>query len=385
MNAGVVHVITGLATGGAEMSLWRLLAGSAELREHASVISLMDRGIVGPRIEALGVRLSCAGMRRGFPGPIAVARTAAALRHIPHGLVQGWMYHGNLAALTLGKRGVPVLWNIRQSFSGFAVERPLTRVVLRACARLSHHTARIVYNSRASANQHEAIGFDRGRRVIIPNGFDTTAFSPTPVARARLRQELGLGDDVVLIGQVGRLHPMKNHTGLLDAAAQIASTRPSVHWVLAGQGVTANELDFPARWPGLQNRVHFLGEVSEVALLMAALDVLCSASSWGEGFPNVVGEAMSCAVPCVVTDVGDSAWVVGDTGVVVPAGNAAALADAMLRLIDLPPAERRLLGSRARARIEAEFSLSGTTRSYTELYREVVAENCSPKSETRRS
>lgn len=373
VTPSVLHVITGLTTGGAETMLWKLLAGSAELRSAASVLSLMGRGTLGPRIEALGVPLACAGMRRGLPGPIAMLRARAVARRTPHQLLQGWMYHANLAALALAAGRVPVLWNIRQSFSGFAVERPLTRMVVRACARVSPRAARIVYNSRASAAQHEAIGFDAARRVIIPNGFDTGSFRPDPGAREALRRMLGLAHTALLVGLVARWHPMKNHAGFLAAGAQLAALVPSAHLVLAGQGVTAEKLGSSLQADGLPTRVHFLGEVSEPQQLMAGLDVLCSASAWGEGFPNVVGEAMASGVPCVVTDVGDSAWLVADTGFVVPPSEVDALASALIRMLGLTSDERRTLGERARSRIESAFALPAVAQRYAELYREVGA------------
>jgi glycosyltransferase involved in cell wall biosynthesis len=111
-----------------------------------------------------------------------------------------------------------------------------------------------------------------------------------------------------------------------------------------------------------------LGQRSDTPALNAALDMAVSASSYGEGFPNVLGEAMACGAPCVTTDVGDSALVVGDAGRVVKPNDPEALADAINDLLSLPASARQQLGAAARARIEAHFSLASVARQYAELY-----------------
>jgi glycosyltransferase involved in cell wall biosynthesis len=122
----------------------------------------------------------------------------------------------------------------------------------------------------------------------------------------------------------------------------------------------------------ISSRVRFLGPRDDIARVMPAFDLLTLTSSYGEGFPNVVGEAMACGVPCVVTDVGDSAALVGDAGDVVPPRQPAALADAWRRLLTEPVHERRARGERARARIMREFSLPAIVRRYEALYERIA-------------
>lgn len=367
-----LHLITGLSTGGAELSLLKLLEGSAELRAGASVVSLRDLGTVGPRLAALGIPVQSAGIRGSLPTPAAVLRLRRLVRAARPALLQGWMYHGNLAALAarrwVGGR-VPLVWNVRHSVYSLAAEKPMTAHLIRLGAALSRRPDRIVYNSRLAATQHEALGYDPSRTIVIPNGFDTERFAPGAQHRSPVRAELGLPPETPLIGLVGRYHPMKDHVTFLRAVARVRRSWPDVHAVMAGTDVTPENPELRALMTslGIGDIVHAVGEVSDTVRLMAALDLLCLSSS-SEGFPNVVGEGMACGVPCVVTDVGDAAWVVGDTGVVVPARDPEALAQGLGSLLASPASTRAELGHRGRRRIKEHFTLSAITRQYADLY-----------------
>jgi glycosyltransferase involved in cell wall biosynthesis len=368
----ILHVITGLNTGGAEMMLLKLLTASRSSIWEPCVISLMKVGAIGKRIAALGVPVVDLGMRRSVQ---SIARSAALIRLTwrfrPH-LIQGWMYHGNLAASLAGicrPQRPPVLWGVRQSLYDITDERRTTAAAIRLGARLSRHPAAIVYNSETSADQHEALGYRADRRVLLPNGFDTDTFRPSPDLRAQLRQELGLDENTVLVGLVARHHPLKDHRSFLHAAGHVARCHRNVHFVLVGHDVTGDkpELSEIIAQEGLQDRVSLLGERSDIESLTAALDIACSASK-AEAFANVIGEAMACGVPCVVTDVGESRRIVADTGVIVPRGDPQALASGILQLVEAGAGVRASLGMAARRRIEAEYSLPVIARRYDELY-----------------
>ena len=375
----VCFVSTGLATGGAETMLLKLLAELSEARIEASVISLRDKGVIGGRIEALGVPVEVLGLGHGRSLISAVWRLRRCLRRLRPNVVQGWMYHGNLAAslatMLAGGRW-PVLWSIRQSLYDLAKEKRGTSAMIRLGARLSRTAPRtIVYNSRVAAAQHEAIGYSPRRRMVIPNGFDTQRFVPDPAARLALRAELGIPPDSIVVGMAARYHPMKNHAGLLRAAGVLRREGRDFHVVLMGAGVEASSAVLAQNIRGnqLDGRVHLLGEREDVPALTAGFDIACLSSSWGEGFPNAVGEAMACGLPLVVTDVGDSAFLVGDTGRVVPRDDPAALATAIAELLDGGLPLRTALGERARQRIVAEFSMDSIAARYAALYRDASA------------
>jgi glycosyltransferase involved in cell wall biosynthesis len=372
----IMHVITGLDTGGAEVMLLKLLEAASGDFEHV-VVSLTDKGALGSRIAELGVPVYSLGLRRSMPNPFRALSVISLARRLRPQIIQGWMPHGNLMASVAGavSRGhVPVLWNIRMSLDDLRAGPWLIATAIRIGSLLSRRPAAIIYNSQNAAMQHEALGYESARRVIVPNGFDCRVFRPDPEARRQVRAQLRLHDETVLIGLIARYHFMKDHPSFLRAAALVAQAHPEAYFVLAGKGVT---------WEGsalvkliqelqLQDRIFLLGEQSDMPRLTAALHIACSASST-EGFPNAIGEAMACGVPCVVTDVGDSTYLVGDTGFSVPARNPEALAHAISQLVAGGPACRQQLGLAARRRIEREFSLPAIVRRYDDLYREQLS------------
>jgi glycosyltransferase involved in cell wall biosynthesis len=293
-------------------------------------------------------------------------------------LLQGWMYHGNLAAqLARGclLKSVPVLWNIRNSLYSLDYEKTATSAVIQLCAKLSDFPQQIIYNSQVSATQHEKIGYRATKRSIVPNGFDTEIFVPSLDAFNSVRQELRIPIDTTLIGLIGRYAPEKDHANFLQAAALLLKKFPelNVQFVLVGSGVDENNqiLYRLVQELGLIQHTHLLGEREDIPRLTAALDI-ASSSSYTEAFPNIIGEAMCCAVPCVVTDVGDSARIVGDTGRKVPPRSPQLLTAAWKELLDLGFEGRQLLGNAARSRIVECFSLSAVVSQYETLYERVL-------------
>jgi glycosyltransferase involved in cell wall biosynthesis len=312
-------------------------------------------------------------MKPGLPTPAAVWRLIRLAREIKPDLIQGWLYHGSMAAqivgLGLAKR-VPVLWSIHCSIYSLSFEKKLTAAVVRLCALMSRLASNIIFVSRNSRSQHEALGYRIERSCVVPNGIDTNLFAPDVEARVSVRNKLDLQQDTLLLGVIGRFHQMKDHANFLKAAGQIAKRYPDAHFLLAGRDVDPENralTDLICKL-GLAERAHLLGERGDIARLVAALDIFCLSSSHGESFPIIVGEAMSSEVPCVVTDVGDAAWMVSETGHVVPPRDAAALAAACDSLLALGPKGRRALGQAARRRVADLFSLSSVVAKYAELY-----------------
>jgi glycosyltransferase involved in cell wall biosynthesis len=377
----LVHVITGLHVGGAETMLWRLLPALRSSGFAQEVVSLLDPGPVAARIEALGLRCHALGMRRGVPSAAKALRLARLLRRERPDVVQTWMYHADLlggAAARLA--GAPVVWGIHHSTLDARTTRWTTRATVRSCAWLSGAIpARIVCVSRSARALHVAAGYCERKFVVIPNGFDLARFAPDPPARREVRRELGVADGAVLVGLVARVHPQKDHPNLLRAAAILARTRPEVRYVLCGDGTADDRALLAAiREAGVADRFLLLGRRDDVPRLMGALDVATLPSAFGEAFPLAIGEAMACGVPCAVTDVGDSAELVGDTGRVVPPRDPAALARALGELAEMGPEGRRALGEAARARIEANYSLAQVAARYAEVYRSVAAPSAEP-------
>lgn len=372
----IVFIITNLATGGAETMLLKLLQNLDRTRFQPAVISLIGLGEIGPRIQTLGIPVHTLGMVRGLPGPLAFLRLVRLLRQLRPDIVHTWMYHadllGGLAARLAGCRRV--IWCIRNSDLSPQGSKLSTVRVARFCASLSPVVpARIISCSNRAGEIHAAIGYQSSKLHVIPNGFELGRFMPDTVARDSVRAALGLGADVLLVGLIARYDPQKNHAGFVEAAALVAVQLPQVHFVLAGKDVDASNsaLQAAIAQHGLQERMHLLGRRDDVPRLMAALDVLAS-SSFGEAFPNVLGEAMACGVPCAVTDVGDSADIVGSAGRVVPAGDMQGLARELLALLQLPSAKRAALGQQARQRVQDHYEIGHVARLYEAAYEQVA-------------
>jgi glycosyltransferase involved in cell wall biosynthesis len=373
----VLHIVTGLNGGGAETMLYRLLSRMDRAAFENEVASLMDVGSVGRKIQELGIRVHALGMARGKPNPGALwslVNIVCSLR--PH-LVQGWMYHGNLAAAVAGiltRIPTPVLWNIRHTPYDLGDYSQMTAATIRLGACFSRYPARILYNSRTSALRHEALGYAAARRAVFPNGFDLARFAPSAEARVSVRSELGIGQEAPLVGLVARFHPQKDHRSFIQAAALFRACAPGSHFLLCGDGITWDNPPLVG-WievTGIRDCCHLLGRREDVPRLMAALDIGSIASS-AEAFPNVIGEAMACGVPCVVTDVGDLAVIVGETGVVVPPKDPQALADGWRRLLlDMSQEDRMRLGLAARQRIVENYSLEKIVEQYERLYESLV-------------
>lgn len=373
----IVFIITGLSTGGAEMMLLKVLERLDRQRFAPHVISLTTRGELASRIAALGIPVDAVGLKPSLPGLSGFFRLVRLLKRLNPDVVHTWMYHadllGGLAARLAGVKAVA--WCIRNSNLDKDKTRRCTRWVVAASARLSCWLpARIVSCSEQACAVHAALGYDAAKMMVIPNGFDLARFKPDPAVRMNLRTQLGLAADTPLVGLIGRFDPQKNHVGFFAAAGALFRHRPDVHFVLAGQGVDAANPTLTAAMAhaGVAAHTHLLGLRDDMPRVMAALDVLAS-SSYGEAFPNVLGEAMACGVPCVVTDVGDSAYIVGDTGRVVAAGDMAGLALGLEELLALPAPEKALLAERARARVAEHFEIGAIVRRYEDFYEDLLA------------
>lgn len=376
----VTHVITGLEVGGAELMLLRLVTACDRTRFAHDVVSLTSRGPVAPMLEAQGVPVRALGMRRGGFDAGAPFRLARHLRLSGSDLVQSWMYHADLVAGLAGRLagGVPTVWGLTTSNLEAGESSSMTRFARWLCIRLAGRLPRaIVSCAEASRQVHVALGYPAERIQVIPNGVDTAVFKPDPEARAALGEKLKLAPDTTIIGTVGRWDAQKDYGTLIAAAGQLCrqGSAADSHFVLCGQGLERRN-EVLAGWidaAGLAERISLLGPRQDVAQLVPGFDVMTLSSAYGEACPLAVLEAMACAVPCVVTDVGDSASLVGDTGRVVAPREAATLAAAWAALIEAGPEARRTLGAKARQRILENYRIEDIAARYAGLYQELAA------------
>lgn len=375
----VTHIITGLNVGGAEMMLYKLLSATDRQQFECEVISMTDIGPVGEKIAALGIPVRALEMPPGVPSPLGLVKLIKWLRQSKPDVVQSWIYQADLiSGIAVKLAGnMPLVWGIRNSNLSVVSSKRSVRLIAKLCAFLSAFLpTKILCCSEASLNTHQALGYDASKMLVICNGFNVEQFKAQPDAKTILCKELGLDSKSFLIGQAGRFDPQKDHKNFVRAAGILAKKNDLVHFVLCGAGMDEQN-ETLMRWINaeqLVDRVHLLGLRDDMADLISGLDVYSSSSLYGEGFPNVIGEAMACETPCVVTDVGDSALIVGDTGIVVEPANPNALANGWLEIIEKGKQQRRDLGQRARQRVLERFSLEKIVSEYEGLYQNLTGE-----------
>ncbi len=369
LQLNVVHVITGLDSGGAEAVLFRLC--SADVADVHTVISLTDDGSYGQKLRDSGVTVHCLGMPRGRVTFAGLRRLWGELRGSRADVVQTWMYHadliGGVVARLAGLRRV--CWGIRNSDLEPGKSKRTTIGVARLCAALSRAIPyRIICCAQRAASIHVTLGYDASKVVLIPNGYDLHQFSPDPEKRALLRADWRIPNETPLLGMVGRFDPQKDHDNLLQALEILQVQEVEFRCVLVGSGMS-EENAMLAQWLAarhLSERVLLLGPRTDVPAVMNALDLHVLSSGFGEAFPNVLAEAMACGTPCVTTDVGDAAEIVGDTGWIVRPGCAeelaTALADAIASLAETATWHSRQ--SACRARIQGRYSIERMVASY---------------------
>ncbi|OZI71717.1 glycosyl transferase [Bordetella genomosp. 12] len=374
----IAHIITGLGQGGAESVLYRLASYTDTSTRHV-VISLTDEGVYGARLRAAGITVHALGMPRGRVTLSGVLALRSLLRAEAPDAVQTWMYHadliGGVAARLAGIKAVA--WGIRNSGNHLNRSSRSARLVLRACAALSGWIPRaIVCAAQDAAQRHQALGYRGKAMVVIPNGYDLSRYAPQAEAGARMRALWGVSADTPLIGCVARWDPLKDHRNLLAALGRLVRQGQDLKCVLVGRGMTPGNSALVAliEAEGLQGRVLLTGPSDDVATIMNSLD-LHVLSSCAEGFPNVVAEAMACGTPCVVTDVGDAAHIVGETGVVVPAEQPEALARGIAQALDdVARRGRAAVGGAARERVLALFDLGRMVRAYEAVWRRIAGD-----------
>jgi len=368
MAPRVLHLITGLGSGGAEGMLCRVALAERETnRSCPIVVSMTDDGVHGERMRAAGVALHCLGMRTGRPSLRALFRLVRLLREERPDVVMTWLYHadlmGLLACLLAGLGAGRVVWNIRCSNIDFSRYASTTRWVVRALAQLSRLPGAVAVNARSARAHHERLGYRPRRWLYLPNGFEPQVWRPDAADRATVRDELGLASECFAFGLIARVDPQKDHATFLEAAQHAAIGEENLRFVLVGEG--SQSIALPR---ALRGRVLALGRRSDVPRLLRGLDALVLSSAYGEGFPNVIGEAMATGLPSVVTDVGDARELVGSTGLVVPPGAPAKLAEAMLEMARVNPARRAAWGAAARQRATRDFSLAEVLERYRALW-----------------
>lgn len=353
----VCFLIRSLERGGAERQLLEITAGLDPHEFDVTVLTFYDGGAFLPEFTSRGIRV--VSLQKGGRWDLILffLRLVRELRRRRPHVLHGCLVIANEISLVASRLlRIPVVWWLGAAYVDLRLYDWLSRLSFRVSALLSRFPELVIINSVAGRSYHVEQGYAGDRMIVVSNGFDTDTFRPDPDARSRIRRAWGLGDGERLIGLVARIDPIKDHRTFVDAAAILAATDRHVRFVCIGDGpeATVAELRDHADALGLRSAMIWAGARDDMPAVYAALDVV-TLTSTGEGLPNAVGEGMACGIVPVVTDVGDCARLVGETGVVVPPGDAKRLAKGWQAVLDLSPTERAERGARARQRIVEQF------------------------------
>lgn len=373
----VVYVLSGLKVGGAENVLLNLTTFFKGSDVRCTVYALSGEGGMRARFEESGIDLHCLDMKeRPFR---SLWRLYQAFRAEPPDVVQTWMYHadliGGVVARLAGCR--TVIWGIHSIGLAKGAKRS-TRLIQWLCAHLSWWVPSLILCvASASKEAHVEVGYEAARMEVLPNGYDFNAMEPSAGARERLRTAWGIGPEDRVVGTVGRDCEEKDYPNFIQAAALVAAVNPHARFLMVGR-----DLDETNIWlmnalegAGIRDRFVLTGERRDVPDCLTAMDLFCLPSRM-EAFPNVLVEAMASGLPCVSTDAGDAALILSEGGLVVPRGNDAALAGALLDLLGRPEMDLKRLGALGRDRVRAAFSVEGQATALKSIYARLLEKGC---------
>mgnify|MGYP001062168790 FL=1 len=373
----IVHIITGLGDGGAEHVLFKVC--KYDIANKHLVISLKGPGKYSSLLNKLGIKVYCLNI--SFFSIHKFFFLIKLLRSLKPDIVQTWLVHadflGSIAARLAGINNI--LWNVRYSNIEIGKAKLTTILIIKILSILSYVIPKfIVTVSKKAKKIYEAVGYNKKIFKFIPNGYDLSILKVNKLQKVNFKKNIKKKKKVTLIGNVARYDPQKDHFNLLNALSLIRQKNINFFCVLVGFNINQNNIDLISEIKRLKlsNHVKLLDQTDNVSQVMNGLDIHVLSSSYGEGFPNVVAESMACGTPCIVTDVGDSFFIVGKTGWVVPPKNSIKLANAIekaLREKDTNKWNKRC--NKARLRIKEKFSIGKMITSYNEVWTKVYKEN----------
>lgn len=356
----ICMIIGHLNPGGAENQLVNLVRGIDPIRWEVLVVCTHEKGLLSERLEGLPHARVISLARSSKNALKFLSDFHKVLKDFQPQIVHGYLISAHFYTLIMRLiYPAPILvLGIRSSYVDVHHYGLRTRLLYKTVALLSRLADTFIVNSQAGVEHYSQMGYEPRKMRVVSNGIDTELFAPNAQDQNYVKKALDLPESTLLVGIIAMVEHMKDYGTFIRAAARIAKIRTDVHWISVGRcdqplGIQMRKL---VQEEGLTGRFHFLGARGDVRRVLNGLDLVCS-SSIGEGFSNSIAEAMSASVPCVVTQVGDSAQIVGDTGVVVPSRDAEKMAEGMLKILSLPESKRRELGMKARERILENFSL----------------------------
>ena len=377
----IVHIITGLGDGGAEHTLYKICKYD-KLNKHI-VISLKNSGKYYPLIKNLGIEIYIFNFR--FYSIYKFFLLIRLLKSIKPNVIQTMLVHadfiGGLAGRLSGIKNI--IWNIRYSNLEFKGTKFHTTLILKILALLSDYVPKkIIINSKKARKIYIEKGYNKKKIIFIPNGYDLSILKSNKTHKINFKKKFNQNKFTPIIGNVARYDPQKDHLNLLNALSLIRKRNIKFFCILVGSNIDKNNLKLTnqIRELKLSKYVKLLGRRNDITEIMNGLDIYVQSSAYGEGFPNVVAEAMACGTPCVVTDVGESSFLVNKTGWVVPPNNPFRLADAIEKSInEIDNLDWKNRCKRSTLEIQKNFDMDKMLRSYRRVWYKFKVKNNSIK------
>jgi glycosyltransferase involved in cell wall biosynthesis len=362
----IIHIITGLNSGGAESMLYKLIKYSDKTQYYHEVISLMDEGVIGEKIKGEGVRVHSLNLNKKN----LISSVIKAIKICKNfDIVNTWLYHADIigfliAKIFLSKR---LIWNIRHSNLDKDSNKSRTLKIVKLNCYLSKYVDFVTYNSESALENHYKAGYLNENSIVIPNGFELDRFQHDLESRQRIRGELGLNENQKVIITVGRWNIQKDYYTLLKALKKLKENNKNFKMLMCGTNLDLSNKELLGLINSyqLEENIILLGRRDDIPGLLSAADIYVS-SSLGESFSNSIGEAMACELPCVVTNVGDSKKIIGDYGIAVESKDFNALSDSILSFIENKNINR--IGKNARLRIKAQYDIKSIIIIFESLF-----------------
>jgi glycosyltransferase involved in cell wall biosynthesis len=356
----VLVLIRSLNIGGAEKQLLTLMKNIDRTRIEPVIVTFYSGGDLLPDFSECQTRVLSAQKSGRWDIFDFFSKLIKIIRSENPDVVLSYLVAANLLAVILKPlfRSARVIISIRHSFVRMEDYDRLNRILYSLESRLAGFSDRIIVNSFTGAKMAAQRGIPTDKMVVIPNGIDTDQFYPDKKSGRESRRQFGLSEKDRLVGIIGRLDPIKDHITLLEAASIVREQIPLFKLVIIGSGDGEYEQKLKTRVQllGMEPNVIWIPSQNNLLGIYNMLDV-CVSSSIGEGFSNVISEAMSCGIPCVATNVGDSAMIIEETGRIIPPCSVNEMAQAIRDLLVMSAKDRTNLGRKARERIMANFSV----------------------------
>ncbi len=368
----VIFIISGLGTGGAEMMLFKLISNiDKDKLDIKAIISLSKNNNELSYFKNIDIKIINYNFRNIIFIPYNFLRLIFYLRKSNVNIVHTWMYHADLIGGIASKfAGVKiVIWGIRNSYLSTLYNKKLTKYIVLLCSKLSYFIPNIILsNSENSAKDHIKIGYKKSIFRIIPNGFDLKKFNDNST-KINLRQLLDLDENAILISHIARYHPQKNHFGFVEAAHNIKILYPNIHFIMIGSNVDMNNTDLVRKINllNLESNFHLLGLIENISDIISNFNYFVS-TSYGEAFPNVIGEAMASNVICISTNVGDCAEIISKYGFITEDTSSLSISNSIFDALSMTNDEMNTMKKNAKERIQTKYNIINISNEYLKLY-----------------